>query len=66
MIRTDKLAGLIVERGMSQTGVAKALGMHPKTFYAKMHKGVFDSDEIQKMISLLSIDDPLAIFFAAQ
>ena len=66
MIQTDKLAGLIVERGMSQTSVAKAIGMHPKTFYAKMHKGVFDSDEIQKMISLLSIEDPLSIFFAAQ
>lgn len=64
MIATDKLRGIIAERGVSQRKVAEMLGMTEKTFYTKMKKGVFDSDEIDAMISLLEIDDPMQIFFA--
>ena len=64
MIATDKLRGIIAERGMSQRQVAKALGMTEKTFYIKMRKGVFDSDEMSEMIAMLSISDPASIFFA--
>ena len=46
MIRTDKLRGIISERGMSQSNVAHLIGITPKTFYEKMSKGVFGSDEI--------------------
>ena len=38
--------------------------MTPATFYSKMQKGVFDSDEISDMIAFLGITDPLKIFFA--
>ena len=41
MIRTDKLRGIISERGMSQSNVAHLIGITPKTFYEKMSKGVF-------------------------
>lgn len=64
MIRTDKLRGVIAERGLSQADVAKAIGIVPKTFYDKMKIGVFGSDEIEKMIDLLEIEDPISIFFA--
>ena len=64
MVRTDKLRGLIAENGMSQCGIAKRLGISAKTFYAKVRKGIFNSDEIQKMIVLLHIDNPTEIFFA--
>lgn len=64
MIRTDKLKGIIVENGYSQNDVAKAIGITPKTFYDKMKKGVFGSDEIQTMIDMLHIEDPVSIFFA--
>ena len=50
MIRTDKLRGIIAERGKSQADVASMIGITPKTFYEKMKNGVFGSDEIQKMI----------------
>ena len=66
MIRTDKLRGLIVENGLSQQDVAKQIGITPKTFYEKMKNGVFGSDEIQVMIDLLHIDDPVSIFFAQE
>ena len=62
MIRTDRLAGRIVEKGYSQTDMAKAIGVTPKTFYAKMKAGVFGSDEIEIMIDKLQIEDPLTIF----
>lgn len=64
MIATAKLRGIIRERGMSQRQVAKELGMTEKTFYNKMKKGVFDSDEMSEMISLLNIDNAIDIFFA--
>lgn len=63
MIQVDKLRGIIAERAMSQRDVAKAIGIAPKTFYEKMKKGVFGSDEIDAMISVLDIDNPAEIFF---
>lgn len=64
MIRTDKLIGRIAEKGYSQTDMAKAIGITPKTFYTKMKAGVFGSDEIEIMIDKLEIEDPMTIFFA--
>lgn len=64
MIRTDKLRGRMAEYGYSQKEMAKAIGIAPKTFYAKMKAGVFGSDEIQIMIDKLAIEDPKTIFFA--
>lgn len=66
MIRTDKLKGLIVEKGYSQTDIAKMIGITPKTFYEKMKIGVFGSDEIQVMINELHIENPVEIFFAKE
>lgn len=63
MINVNALKGKIAERGKTQTDVAKAIGIAPKTFYDKMSKGVFGSDEIEIMIDYLSIEDPMKIFF---
>ena len=64
MVDTDKLRGLIAERGMSQATISKRLGMSPSGFYLKMRKGVFDSDEISELITILDIKDPMRIFFS--
>ena len=64
MIATEKLRGIIAEQGLSQRQVAKQLGMTEKTFYAKMKKGVFGTDEVDQMIALLGIENPAEIFFA--
>ena len=66
VIRTDKLRGIIAERGRSQADVAQMLGITPKTFYEKMKIGIFGSDEIQKMIDGLEIENPMDIFFASK
>lgn len=64
MVDTNALRGIIVANGLTQQDVAKHIGIAPKTFYAKMQKGVFGSDEMEAMIDFLSIKDPVAIFFA--
>lgn len=64
MVATDKLRGIIAERGYSQRQVAKHLGITEKTFYTKMKNGSFGIDEADKMIELLNIQEPMGIFFA--
>lgn len=64
MIRTDELLGIFAKNHKSKKDVAKMLGMTPKTFYLRMQKGVFGSDEIQIMIDEFNIDNPMDIFFA--
>lgn len=64
MVDTNKLRGCIVANGKTQEEVAKSIGMTPKTFSLRMKARVFKSDEIDKMIELLDIDDPMPVFFA--
>ena len=64
MILVNELRGIIVAREKTQQEVAWMLGITPKTFTTKMKKGVFGSDEIEKMIEFLEIKDPISIFFA--
>lgn len=59
---SSKLRGIIAERGTSQRKVAQQLGMTEKTFYTKMKKGVFGTDEVQRMIEILRIENPVDIF----
>lgn len=66
MIDTNALRGAIVSKGLTQQDVAKHLGIAPKTFYSKMKRGVFGSDEMESMIHLLSIENPGEIFFAKE
>lgn len=66
MIKTDDLRGIIAKNGLSQTDVAKMIGVTSKTFYEKMKNGVFGSDEIQIMIDELHIENPMPIFFAKE
>lgn len=61
---TMKLKGIIAENGLSQRKVAKAIGLTERTFYAKMKKGVFGTDEADKMIDLLHIKDAAAVFLS--
>lgn len=64
MIDTNALKGIIVSKGLKQEDVAKYIGINPKTFGRKMKKGVFGSDEMEAMIDLLNIENPVEIFFA--
>lgn len=61
-MNTAKLKGAIAERGLSQREVARAIGMTEKTFYSKMKKGVFGTDEAIAMVELLHLENPADIF----
>lgn len=61
-MNTAKLRGIIAEKGFSQREVAKHIGITEKTFYTKMKKGVFGTDEASAMIQLLQIENPADIF----
>lgn len=63
MIDTAKLRGIMAERGTTGEALAKELGIHPQTFYNKMKEGRFNSNEMSKMVEVLDIKDPLAVFF---
>jgi Amt family ammonium transporter len=58
-LKTDELRGIIAKNRTTQSKLAQKLGITPKTFYEKMKKGVFGSDEISIMIKELKIDDPV-------
>lgn len=63
MIDANKLRGAWVSKGMNQSDVAKAIGVSDKTLSLKLKKGVFGSDEIERLISVLDITDPISVFF---
>lgn len=63
MIKVNELKAEIVKNNLTQADVAKMIGVTPKTFYTKMKRGVFGSDEIQIMIKNLNIKNPMDIFF---
>lgn len=66
MVDVNELRGIIAKNNKSQADVAKMLNMTSKTFYERMKKGVFGSDEIQIMINELHIENPIDIFFAKE
>lgn len=66
MVEVNKLRGIIAERGLSQRKVAELLGVTEKTFYSKMKKGIFGTDEVEKMIEILSIENPIDIFLSSK
>lgn len=64
MINANLIRGKIVENGLTQAEVAAQIGMSAKTFSLKMNNGKFGLDEVDKMIRLLKIEEPLRYFFA--
>ena len=66
MVHVNKLRGKMAEKGRSGIDMARVIKKTPKTFYEKMKKGVFDSDEITAMVEDLGIDNPMEIFFAEE
>lgn len=63
MVQTNELRAAMLRKGLTQADVAKAIGVSNKTFSDRMKKRVFGSDEIEIMIDLLEIKDPMFIFF---
>ncbi len=58
MFREDKLLKIMERKHISQTEMAKRLGICRKTFYIKLRRGLFYVDELVQMIEILDIEDP--------
>lgn len=63
MIQINEIKGRMKAKGYTQEKLAKELGMSPKTLSSRLKKGVFGSDEIEKLIFILNIKNPMEIFF---
>ena len=57
------MVGLMKQYGYTQKELAKSLGISEQTLTRKLKKRVFGTDEAAKIVELLSIDDPKAVFF---
>lgn len=66
MIDVPKLRGRMAEKGLTQKDVAEKLGIQPITLRRKLRRGVLGSDEIEALIDVLEITDPIGVFFATK
>lgn len=66
MVNSNELKAAMVRKGLTQKDVAKELNIAPRTLSSKLSKGVFGSDEIENLMTILDIKDPMSIFFAKQ
>lgn len=57
MLDADKFRGVIAEKGLNQRKLAQMLGISETTMYTKVRKGVFGSDEILQIASILGLDN---------
>lgn len=63
MVNANELKAAMVRKGFTQKQVAERLNITPRTLSKKLHRGIFGSDEIESLMSILDIDDPVPIFF---
>ncbi|WP_308533247.1 helix-turn-helix domain-containing protein [uncultured Peptoniphilus sp.] len=63
-MNVNKLKGLFAEKGYTQQDIAKELGITPNTLRKRMKDEIFNSDEINILIEILEIKEPMEIFFA--
>ena len=55
MVDTNKLRGLIAEKGLTGARVAALMSISNKTFYAKMRTGAFRLAEVNALVAILGI-----------
>lgn len=66
MFDANKLRGKMAERGMTQSDVAKSIGISESSMYRKMKTGKFGIIDAERMIDVLHIENPTEIFFAGK
>lgn len=66
MVDTRALRGIIAANGETQISVASKIGMPFSTFYSKMRRKTFDSDDMYALRQVLKMNDSTSvkIFFA--
>ena len=64
MVNVRLLRAYMVKAGYTQKSLAKELGITEQTLTRKLKRRVFGTDEAAKIVSLLEIDNPEAVFFS--
>ena len=63
VINIDKLNGKIAENRLTREKSAKAMGISARGLSLKLKKGIFNNIEIEKLVQILKIENPMEIFF---
>lgn len=65
MVNTNKLLGVLKEKQVTQESLCKQIGMNHKTFYNRLQRKRFFSDEIEKTAQVLNLscEEIIKIFF---
>ena len=66
MLDVKSLKAEMVRNGYTQKSLARAIGITPRTFATRLKTQDFGSKEIEIMIELLKLDEPMKIFFAGK
>ena len=67
MFNKNKFKAQLALKGLTMKELASKLGLNESTMYRKFNAdGAFDREEINEMIEILGIEDPMGIFFARE
>lgn len=66
MLDVKELRAEMVRNGYTQTTLAKEIGVSDRTFCTRLKTGDFGAKEIEIMIEVLRLKDPMSIFFAKE
>lgn len=64
MLNVLEFKAAMVRKGYTQKMLAEILGISEKTFTERIKTKRFGSDEIEKLIEVLEISNPMPIFFS--
>ncbi len=63
MLNVPEFRAAMVRKGFTQKAIAEKLGISEKTLCERLKTKRFGTEEIEILIPLLEIHDPMAIFF---
>lgn len=66
MLNKRALKAEMVRHGYNNATLSKELGITERTFSTRLKTGDFGSKEIEVMIDVLHLENPMSIFFANQ
>lgn len=63
MLNVPEFKAAMARKGYTQKALAEILGISEKTFTSRLKEKRFGTDEIEQLIPVLEISDPMSIFF---
>ena len=68
MVKVNLLKGKMTEKGFTIGALSKKMGLSYKTLWSRLNQKPedFTQEEINMLINILQIDNPLEIFFAKE